>query len=316
MGALEQTIQKLGEAFEEFKKTNDERLAKIEKGQPTGDLDTKLTQINQGISALDATKKELDEALKKMQRTGLGGGGDGVRQEVKEHQQAFGKFLRKGDDDGLQELEKKALQIAVGEDGGFAVPDTLDQQIMQMERDEVTMRTLCNVIQLGNENYKKLVNLGGAGSGWVGESEDRPETDSPKLSEVVLHHGEVYANPAATQKTLDDVFFNAEAWLAQESAQSFAEQENEANDTEPSEDATPPAEQDMSLRFRMLVASNANRLARRIAKKGSIGTNEIGLISQAFGLDATHVSAWVQQQVLPLQEDALSASLIQLGMNQ
>ena len=146
MGALEQTIQKLGEAFEEFKKTNDERLAKIEKGQPTGDLDTKLTQINQGISALDATKKELDEALKKMQRTGLGGDGNGVRQEVKEHQQAFGKFLRKGDDDGLQELEKKALQIAVGEDGGFAVPDTLDQQIMQMERDEVTMRTLCNVI--------------------------------------------------------------------------------------------------------------------------------------------------------------------------
>jgi hypothetical protein len=95
-----------------------------------------------------------------------------------------------------------------------------------------------------------------------------------------------------------------------------AEQENETNDTEPSEDSTPPAEQDMSLRFRMLVASNANRLARRIAKKGSIGFNEIGLISQAFGLDATHVSAWGQQQVLPLQEDALSASLIQLGMNQ
>ncbi len=228
MGALEQTIQKLGEAFEEFKKTNDERLAKMEKGLPTGDLDTKLTQINQGISALDATKKELDEALKKMQRTGLGGDGNGVRQEVKEHQQAFGKFLRKGDDDGLQELEKKALQIAVGEDGGFAVPDTLDQQIMQMERDEVTMRTLCNVIQLGNENYKKLVNLGGAGSGWVGEDENRPETDSPKLSEVALHYGEIYANPAATQKTLDDVFFNAEAWLAQEVAQAFAEQENAA----------------------------------------------------------------------------------------
>ena len=72
----------------------------------------------------------------------------------------------------------------------------------------------------------------------------------------------------------------------------------------------------MSLRFRMLVASNAKRLARRIAKKGAIGTNEIGLISQAFGLHATHVSAWALQQVLPLQEDALSASLTQLGMNQ
>jgi hypothetical protein len=91
---------------------------------------------------------------------------------------------------------------------------------------------------------------------------------------------------------------------------------NKTKDTEPSEDSTSPADQDMSLRFRMLVASNANRLARRIAKKGAIGTNEIGLISQAFGLDATHVSAWALQQFLPLQEDALSASLTQLGMNQ
>lgn len=65
-----------------------------------------------------------------------------------------------------KELEKKALQIAVGEDGGWRRSDTLDQ-IMQMERDEVTMRTLCNVIQFSNENYKKLVNLGYAGSGWV-----------------------------------------------------------------------------------------------------------------------------------------------------
>jgi chromosomal replication initiation ATPase DnaA len=97
-----------------------------------------------------------------------------------------------------------------------------------------------------------------------------------------------------------------------------AEQENDQNsDTNESEpdDATSSVDQEMSLRFRMLVAANANRLARRIAKKGSIGTNEIGLISQTFGLGATHVNAWAQQQALPLQEDALSASLNQLGMN-
>lgn len=228
MAALEQTIQELGQAFEEFKKTNDERLSKVEKGQPTGDLDQKLAQINQNITALEATKKELDEALKKMQRSGLGGDGNGVTQEVKEHQKAFGGFLRKGAEEGLHELEKKALQIAVGEDGGFAVPEVLDQQILQMERNEVTMRSLGKVISLGNENYKKLVNLGGANAGWVGETEDRPETDAPKLGEVSLYYGEIYANPAATQKSLDDVFFNAEAWLASEVAEAFSEQENAA----------------------------------------------------------------------------------------
>lgn len=65
----------------------------------------------------------------------------------------------------------------------------------------------------------------------------------------------------------------------------------------------------------LCVLSNANRLARRIAKKGSLGANEIDLITQAFGLENRQVSAWAQQQTQPLEEDALSASLVQLGMN-
>jgi hypothetical protein len=65
----------------------------------------------------------------------------------------------------------------------------------------------------------------------------------------------------------------------------------------------------------MLVLSNANRLARRITKKGALGANEIDLIAQAFGLEASQVSAWAQQQSQPLDENALCASLVQLGMN-
>jgi hypothetical protein len=94
-----------------------------------------------------------------------------------------------------------------------------------------------------------------------------------------------------------------------------AEQENEPSDSKP-DDTTSSVDQEMSLRFRMLVESNAHRLARRIVKKGAIGKNEIGLIAQAFVVDASHVAAWATQQALPLQEAALSASLIQLGMNQ
>mgnify|MGYP000476326553 CR=1 FL=1 len=65
----------------------------------------------------------------------------------------------------------------------------------------------------------------------------------------------------AREIELEDPFENMGAKLVYEVA-------NKTNDIEPSEDATPPAEQDMSLRFRMLVASNANRLARRQAAIG------------------------------------------------
>jgi HK97 family phage portal protein len=95
-----------------------------------------------------------------------------------------------------------------------------------------------------------------------------------------------------------------------------AEQEQEPNDAEPADEKTPPADQELSLRFRMLVESNAKRLSRRITKKGSVTKNEIELIAQAFGLTSSHVQQWAQQQVMPLEAEGLAASLIQLGMNQ
>ena len=58
-----------------------------------------------------------------------------------------------------------------------------------------------------------------------------------------------------------------------------------------------------------------DELARRIAKKGSLGANETDLIAQAFGLEVSKVSAWAQLQTQPFEEAALAASLIQLGMN-
>ena len=103
--------------------------------------------------------------------------------------------------------------------------------------------------------------------------------------------------------------------MVEEEDADAADGETKPNDAQPAGDETAPADQDMSLRFRMLVLSNANRLARRIAKKGSLGANEIDLIAQAFGLENRQVSAWAQQQTQPLEEDALSASLVQLGMN-
>ena len=100
-----------------------------------------------------------------------------------------------------------------------------------------------------------------------------------------------------------------------EEAEHETEQESESTDPAPAEEEIAPADQETSLRFRRLVQSNAARLARRIAKKGSLGANETELIAQAFALQASQVSAWTQQQTQPFEEDALAASLIQLGMN-
>ncbi|AYF90873.1 phage major capsid protein [Pseudomonas sp. DY-1] len=215
-------IKQLGEAFHEFKKSNDERLEKLSKGQGDPLLEGKVDELNKKLSDLEAFKKNTEETLKKKNRIGRSDADDA---DVEEHKKAFDGYLRKGREDGLRDLEVKAINLGTGEDGGFAVPEELDRNIAQLERDLSVMRTLANVISVGSEEYKRLVNTGGAASGWVGETDARPETAAPKLAQIAPFFGEIYANPAVTQKALDDIFFDVEAWLADELSWEFDEQE-------------------------------------------------------------------------------------------
>ncbi|WP_206211015.1 phage major capsid protein [Vogesella urethralis] len=225
-GELPRVIEELGRAFNEYKNANDERLKKVEKGAPTGDIEVKLANVDKALTELTELKSSVDELARKSARQGLGG--NGISAEEAEHKQAFGKFVRKGVDDGLGDLQAKALQIGVDGDGGYAVPKELDTNIIQLLRKGNPMRDVCNVITVGNETYSRLINKGGANAGWVGETDPRNPTNTPQLAPVAPFFGELYANPQATQKSLDDMYFDAEAWLADELAIAFAEAESAA----------------------------------------------------------------------------------------
>ena len=208
-------------AFAQFKKANDERLAELEaKGNVDPLLVEKVEKSNTAISELEAQLKEISKKLNRP-----GGTGDDVAPEIVEHAKAYGIFLRKGHDDGLAELQEKALNVTTDADGGYAVPEELDRNILTLMRNESPMRSVCSVTQIGGATYKKLVSVGSAASGWVDEDDARAETDTPQLASLTPFMGEIYANPAATQTMLDDAFFNAESWLAEEVSREFAEKE-------------------------------------------------------------------------------------------
>lgn len=222
---IAQVAQELGAKFEEFQQKNNQRLDGIL--QEKSKLAESVDKINGTLSELDGLKGQLEAILAKQNRPG-GGGGGGSPQDVDEHKSAFGAFIRKGNDDGLRDLERKALNTLTPEDGGYAVPEELDRNIAELARDAVVMRQECKVITMGGTGYRKLVNVGGTTSGWVGETDERPATNTSKLQPVSPIFGEIYANPQATQGMLDDVFFNVEAWLAEEVNTEFSEQEEAA----------------------------------------------------------------------------------------
>lgn len=219
-------VERLGRAFEEYKSTNDEaETEKKTRGQFDVLLEEKLARINDDLSNLQGG---LDNLHLKAGRPALGA--DALTSpEAAEHKAAFyDRYVRRGLEQNLAELEVKSLSIGVDADGGYAVPEELDHGIEKLLRDISPIRRIANVVQIGSANYKKLVNVGEAASGWVSETGARAETTSPTFAEVVPPLGELYANPAATQQMLDDAFFNVEEWLADELSQEFAQQEGAA----------------------------------------------------------------------------------------
>lgn len=219
---VEQVAQELQAKFDDFKLKNDKRIDAIEseKGRLSGEVDT----LNSKLTELDSLKSALEEELAAVKRPG----GGSESKAATEHKTAFMQFVRKGHEDGLRELEQKALQTGVDADGGYAVPEELDRTLLDLLKNDVVMRQEANVISVGTSDYKKLVNLHGAASGWVGETEARPATATPQLAQIVPLMGEIYGNPQATQTMLDDAFFNVEAWIKSELALEFAEKEEVA----------------------------------------------------------------------------------------
>ena len=210
------------EAFEEYKKTNDARYEELKKGTgQAGELEEKLSRIEQ---VLQEKEKQLSEIEAKMNRPGFAGK-NAENPLMSEYHKAFEAYLRKGSE---TELQGKAVQIGVSADGGYAVPEEMSREIYKLIDADSPMREVCGVRIVGTEDIKQLVDIGGVTSGWVAETATRPETNSPQLAQVTPTFGEIYAMPAATQKAIDDVFFDVEGWLVDSVASKFAKEENAA----------------------------------------------------------------------------------------
>jgi HK97 family phage major capsid protein len=220
-------LAELQTTFEAFKAERTKELNDINK--KLGDVvqTEKVDRINNEISEL---QKSLDEVNASLSALKVGGGGGSEIDPAKaEHSAAFDQFFRKGAENGLKDLEVKAkLTTQSDPDGGYLVPEETEAGIDRVLGTVSAVRSISRVIQVSTDHYKKLVNMGGAASGWVGEEDGRPETSTPTLREILINSGELYANPAATQRSLDDAAFDVAAWLADEVSIEFAEQEGEA----------------------------------------------------------------------------------------
>ena len=225
-GDIKVLLGEMQQTFAAFKAEHEAELAAVKKGLGDVVQSEKVDRINAEITKIQSAIDQVNAALAAAKIGGVGADADPAKAE---HAKAFDRFFRKGVDAGLSDLEVKAkLTTQSDPDGGYLVPEEMSGTIDRVLGTVSIMRQLATVMPIGTSVYKKLVNMGGAGSGWVGEEESRAETSTPPLRELLFTVMELYANPATTQTMLDDGIIDVAGWLADEVNITFAEQEGAA----------------------------------------------------------------------------------------
>lgn len=234
-------IEKQGQAWEEFKKTNDAAIQAKADGKAIGDLEAKLAALNEA----------LDKVQTKLSRPGVLATKSEDRQspEAEAYKAAFMNWVRNpsdperrtalqlrarelrkvetkagGDEDGF---ETRAVQTvtSTGSAGGFALPEIIERQIQRLSVDISPIRQIATVRMVGSPDYKELFDINGAAFEWVGEAGTRSQTNTPDLAEVAPTFGMASARPRASEESLDDLFFDVESWLINSAAEAIAQGE-------------------------------------------------------------------------------------------
>lgn len=216
---IENLLTEQGKVFEEFKRTNDERLKAIEsKNYAPADVTEKCDRMLESMQKLD---KEILEIQKKANR--IGGASDDRTPEQEEHRKAFNLYLRKGIDRDLDEIQRKAMNSQSDPDGGYLVLPEIDQMIDRVVPTISAMYRLANIVTIGTNKWQKRVKTSGMSMTRVADGSGAGESTNPKYANIEIEAFTAEVEPWVNNETLEDAFVNLEMDLADEAAIAFAE---------------------------------------------------------------------------------------------
>lgn len=213
---LKTMLEEQGRTWTEFTKKNDELIKAKAEGKAVAELTETVEKLNDALSKLD---NEVLEMQKKANRPPIAGARS---PEQDAYKKAFARYLRKGDDRGLEELQHKAMSSQSDPDGGYLIEDQMDAVIDRVVPTISAMYRLANVITIGTSRYEKLVKTSGMAMRRIAEGAAGGETTAPKYAKITIDVATAEVEPWVYNETLDDAFIDLETDLANEAAIGFA----------------------------------------------------------------------------------------------
>lgn len=259
---VKELFDKIQTAITAMREANDERLKQIEaKGSADPLLVAKVDRANADVTALQGELATVRTALKDMETVNArlvatnGRSAESREQEVlntarffslvrgkrvenvsdedigayRRYHAAFNAYIRRGEAAFADRDIRDALSTGAAPSGGFWLTPDSSGRIVKYLEDLSSMRQLATVSSIGTDTFEGYYDLDEGTSGWVGETDARPETATPRIDgkySIQIH--EQYANPKASQKQLDDSETDVEGWLEKKIADRMAKVENSA----------------------------------------------------------------------------------------
>ena len=231
-------VQELGQAFEEFKKSNDEKLEALEtgKGHDTllddkiANIEAKLDsleEINQKVTKAELSQDNIKEQVEQLETVMKRPNSGFETKQIDETCEAFTKFVRKGIEN-LEPDEKKALTVSNDSTGGYLAPPEYVRELLKTVTEISPIRTIARVRSTGQRSVQVPKRSRQFSAQWVAEQGTRSETTgyNVALEEVPAH--EVYALVDISEQNLEDTVFDLEAEMQSEFAEQFAKAEGNA----------------------------------------------------------------------------------------
>ena len=126
------------------------------------------------------------------------------------------------------QFETKDMNVISDPAGGYFVPITFINRIVQRMFETTPMRDLGTVLTISGDEVEFPNNTTDINAGWIGETAARPATTAPAPGKIRIPANEMYAAPQLSQKILDDAFFDVEGWLVNLIADKLSRLENGA----------------------------------------------------------------------------------------
>ena len=249
---LNEVIAKLGSAFEEFKTEHQTQMRELKSGKADVVLSEKVDRIAEAMTKLEEEKNALERKMQRpsnlvardeseqksldafnreikahAQTQGQPQPADVSIEQMRDYKRTFENVMRKGGQN-LADAERKAMIVGSDSDGGYLVPSDTSGRIVSKLFDLSPIRQIASVMTISGDRLEGIEDTDEAASGWVGETGARSDSNTPKIGKYEIFAHEMYAQPKATQKMLDDSSVNVEAWLGNKVADKFARDEGAA----------------------------------------------------------------------------------------